>query len=149
MEGNWPINLTLFIQIPIFMAFVWIMMSVIWPPLIKAFEQRQIKIAEGLAAVERGHNELVDARKKAMAEIAEAKERATLIITEAQQQALLLKDETKSKVTAEIQARTEEFNRQLTQVVNQAESRLKVTVEELSHACAQKILQTNQQKTEQ
>ena len=51
------INLTLFGQMVSFALFVWFTMKFIWPPIVKALEDRKKKIAEGLAAAERGHHE--------------------------------------------------------------------------------------------
>jgi F-type H+-transporting ATPase subunit b len=41
------INLTLVVQMLVFGAFVWFTMKFVWPPLSKALEERQDKIADG------------------------------------------------------------------------------------------------------
>jgi len=48
------INLSLFAQALTFALFIWFTVKFIWPPLLRAIEQRQKQIAEGLAAAERG-----------------------------------------------------------------------------------------------
>ena len=48
------INLTLLMQAVAFFAFILFTAKFIWPPLIRAMEDRQQKIAGGLAAAERG-----------------------------------------------------------------------------------------------
>ncbi len=51
------INLTIIGQLLAFSVFVWFTMRFVWPPLSDALETRRKKIAEGLAAAERGQNE--------------------------------------------------------------------------------------------
>ena len=52
------INATLLGQMLVFGILIWFSWKFIWPPLTKAVEDRQKKIAEGLAAAERGQKEL-------------------------------------------------------------------------------------------
>ena len=56
------INLTLIAQGIWFFAFVWFTSRFVWPPLMRAIEERQKKIADGLAAAEKGQLELVSAK---------------------------------------------------------------------------------------
>ncbi|HID42159.1 MAG TPA: F0F1 ATP synthase subunit B, partial [Pyrodictium sp.] len=51
------INATLIGQSITFMVFVWFCMKFIWPPLMRALEERRKSIADGLAAAERGRRE--------------------------------------------------------------------------------------------
>ena len=81
------INLTLIIQMIVFGLLVWVTMSRIWPPLMRAVEERQRKIAQGLAAADRGEQELQQARHGAEAILREARERAGQIIDQAQHRA--------------------------------------------------------------
>ncbi len=59
------ISVTLFGQMITFGLFVWFTMRFVWPPMIKALQDRQTRIAEGLAAAERGHHDLELAREAA------------------------------------------------------------------------------------
>ena len=59
------INLTLIAQLVSFAVFVWFTMKFVWPPLVKAMDERKAKIAEGLAAAERGQHEQELAEKRA------------------------------------------------------------------------------------
>ena len=47
-------NLTLFAQALAFAVFIWFTVKFVWPPLLRAIETRQKKIADGLAAAEQG-----------------------------------------------------------------------------------------------
>src|SRR5215468_977257 len=67
----------------VFATLILITMKWIWPPILKAMDERQRKIAQGLAAAEEGEKELSEARDKADAIIREARERANEIIEQA------------------------------------------------------------------
>ena len=48
------LNATLFAQITVFIILALFTMKYVWPPIVKALDDRATKIAEGLAAAERG-----------------------------------------------------------------------------------------------
>jgi len=73
------INLTLIGQTIAMIVFVWFCMKFIWPPLMKAIEQRRKEIADGIAAGEKGQRELADARHGAEAILQEARQKATQV----------------------------------------------------------------------
>lgn len=92
------INATLFVQLVVFFIGAWVTMKYIWPPLIKSLEERQKKIADGLAAAERGTRSLDDAQKQiaqlegqaraaGQARTAEAEKQAAAIIEQARKDA--------------------------------------------------------------
>jgi F-type H+-transporting ATPase subunit b len=58
------INATLFVQMVVFFIGAWVTMKFIWPPLTAAINERQKKIADGLAAADRGNRSLDEAQKK-------------------------------------------------------------------------------------
>ena len=57
-------NATLIGQTITFIVFVWFCMKYIWPPLMAALEERNARISEGLAAAQRGQQDLEDAQSK-------------------------------------------------------------------------------------
>ena len=59
------INATLIGQMITFALLVWFTMKYVWPPLFDSLEERKKKIADGLAAAERGHEEILLAEKRA------------------------------------------------------------------------------------
>jgi F-type H+-transporting ATPase subunit b len=81
------INITLFGEMLTFAALVWVMMKYIWPPLMKAIEERQQKIADGLAAAERGKNELALAQTNITEQLRQTKAEAVLMLNQASVQA--------------------------------------------------------------
>src|SRR5258708_17203840 len=74
------LTLTLIAQALAFALFIWFTVKFIWPPLMRAIEQRQKQIADGLAAGEQGRRELEAAGKRAHEELAKARERVGEII---------------------------------------------------------------------
>lgn len=95
------INVTLIGQSIAFVVFVIFCMKFVWPPLINAIEERQKKIADGLAASERGEKDLEDARAKADEELKAAKTQAAELIEQAKKRAAALVDEETQRGNAE------------------------------------------------
>jgi len=95
------INLTLVVQMLVFALLIYGTMKWIWPPLLDAMQARERKIAEGLAAAEKGEQELAEARGKADAIVREARERASQIIDHAQHRANELVEQAKTTASAE------------------------------------------------
>ena len=77
------INATLLGQVLVFGILIWFSVKFIWPPLPKAIEDRQKKIAEGLAAAERGQKELQSAHGEAQAIVNAARDQAKKIVDQA------------------------------------------------------------------
>ena len=80
-------NLTLVIQGIAFFAVAWMVMKFGWPHIIGAIEERQQKIAEGLAAAENARKDLAQAQDKAGEELKAARVKANEIIDQANQRA--------------------------------------------------------------
>jgi F-type H+-transporting ATPase subunit b len=95
------INLTLVVQMVVFATLILITMKWIWPPILRAMDERQRKIAQGLAAAEEGEKELSQARDKSDAIIREARERANQIIDHAQHRANELIEKAKGAASSE------------------------------------------------
>jgi F-type H+-transporting ATPase subunit b len=95
------INLTLVVQMVVFATLILITMKWIWPPILRAMDERQRKIAQGLAAAEEGEQQLTQARDKADAIIREARERANQIIDHAQHRANELIEQAKGSASSE------------------------------------------------
>jgi len=95
------INLTLVVQMVVFATLILITMKWIWPPILRAMDERQRKIAQGLAAAEEGEQQLSQARDKADAIIREARERANQIIDHAQHRANELVEQAKGSARSE------------------------------------------------
>ena len=77
------INASLFVQMVVFLLGAWVTMKYIWPPLIHAIEERQKKIADGLAAANKGEKALAVATEQGQAIEAAARARASATMVEA------------------------------------------------------------------
>ncbi|MDF2690331.1 MAG: synthase subunit [Gammaproteobacteria bacterium] len=89
------INATLIGQMITFAIFIIFTMKFVWPPLMKILEERRKKIADGLAAAERGQHDLEVAHFKAKEIIREAKAQASVIIEQANQRAHHIEEQAK------------------------------------------------------
>ena len=89
------INLTLIAQAVSFAILIWFTVKFVWPPLLTAIETRQKEIADGLAAGERGRNELEQASKRSADAVNEARQRASEIIAQAEKRAATIIEEAK------------------------------------------------------
>lgn len=89
------LNVTLFGQMIAFALFVFVTMRYIWPPILKALDERQEKIAEGLQAAERAENELKLSQKHIADQLRQAKHDAAEIIEHANQRATRIVEEGK------------------------------------------------------
>lgn len=89
------INFTLISQAIAFSVFIWFTVKFVWPPLLRAIEERQKTIADGLAAGERGRHELELASQRSSDVLKEAKHRASEIILQAEKRATEIVEEAK------------------------------------------------------
>ena len=78
------LNATLFAQITVFILFALFTMKYVWPPIVKALDERAAKISEGLAAAERGRQSLDLAAKRSADTLREGKDKAAEIIADAE-----------------------------------------------------------------
>jgi F-type H+-transporting ATPase subunit b len=95
------LNATLFAQFLVFFILAGFTMKFIWPPLIKALDERAKKIADGLAAADRGKADLAAAEKRASAELATARDEGQKRIGEAEKRGQLIVDEAKKTASEE------------------------------------------------
>ena len=133
-------NATLIGQSITFIVFVWFCMRFIWPPIMRALHQRREKIAEGLAAGEKGKHDLELARKKALDTLHEAKQQAAEIISRAEKRGAEIVEEAKNEAVAEADRVKAAAQQSLDQEVNRAKEVLRGQVVEIATAGAGRIL---------
>jgi F-type H+-transporting ATPase subunit b len=134
------INLTLLMQAVGFGLFVWFTAKFVWPPLLRAIERRQKEVAEGLAAAERGRNELAEAGKRSEAELADAREKAQEIIVKAERRATQIIDEARQAARSEGERLIAGAKAEMDQQATNAKEQLREQVAALAVAGAEKIL---------
>jgi F-type H+-transporting ATPase subunit b len=134
------INATLIGQAISFIFFVWFCMKFVWPPIMSALEERRKKIADGLAAAERGKHEQELAEQRAKEVIGEAKQEASNIIAQAQKRASEIVEEAKDTARTEGERIVASANAEIEQEVNRAKEHLRGQVVSIAVAGAGKVL---------
>ena len=94
------LNATLFAQMVVFLILAWFTMKFVWPPLINALDERSKKIADGLAAAEKGKAELEAAHKRVGEELASARNEGQTRIADADQQVVKAREALRAEVAA-------------------------------------------------
>ncbi len=136
------INLTLLGQMITFMVLVGVTMKYIWPPMMKALEDRRKQIAAGLEAAERGHHELELARHKAVEQLRDAKIEAGKVIDQAMQRATRMVEEAKEKARLEGERLIGLAKEQIDQEMHTAKQQLLEQITGMAISAAEKILET-------
>ena len=137
------INLTLFGQMVTFAIFVWFCMKFVWPVIIGAMEERQLKIAEGLDAADRSVRDLEAAQDKVANQMKEAKQEASGIVDQAHKRANQIVDEAKVLAVAEGVRLKVAAEAEIEQEINRAKEELRSAVTGLALAGAEKILEAS------
>lgn len=134
------INLTLIGQSITFAVFLWFCMKFVWPPIVNALDERKAKIADGLAAAEKGMQAEEEARKAAEAELQKAKEQAKEIIAQAQHRANELVEDSKGDARQEGERLMQAAKNEIEQERNQAREQLRSEVVAIAMAGAEQVL---------
>ena len=133
-------NATLIGQTITFIVFVWFCMKYIWPPLMAALEQRNARISEGLAAAQRGQQDLENAQAKVSDSLKDAKQQAQEIINQAQKRANEIVDEAKDGAREEADKIKVAASADIDQQVTAAREQLRKEVSVIALAGAEQIL---------
>jgi F-type H+-transporting ATPase subunit b len=134
------INLTLIIQMVVFALTVLIAMKFVWPMLQSLLDARQKKIATGLAAAEKGQQDLAQAEERAEVVIREARERANQIVDAASRRSNELVDTAKQTAQAEGLRLIAAAKQQIELDAGKAREELRRQVAELTVRSAAKVL---------
>jgi F-type H+-transporting ATPase subunit b len=135
------INLTLIVQTVMFIVLIWFTMRVVWPMILGPMEKRSQKIAAGLAAAEKGKEDLASANERAEVIMREARERAAQIVDQAQHRANDMVEEAKSAATAEGARLLAAAQEQIDLAAAHARESLRRDVAQIAVSAAAKILE--------
>ena len=135
------INATLLGQMLVFGVLIWFSWKFIWPPLVKAVEDRQKKIADGLAAAERGQKELHQASGEAAGIVNEAREKALKIVDQANRRSNEIIEEARSTAIAEGQRLVGDARQEVALEQSRARDALRKDVAQLAVAGASRLLE--------
>ena len=135
------INLTLLGQTIAMIVFVWFCMKFIWPPIMQAIEERQTQIADGLAAAEKGKQNLDKANAQSEEILTDARKQANTILEQANQRANKIVSEGKSDGVKEREKMLKSAKSEIKQQSNRARAELSGQVVSIALAGAEKLLQ--------
>jgi F-type H+-transporting ATPase subunit b len=134
------ITFTLVAQAVVFAAFIWFTKVFVWPHMLRAIEQRQKTIADGLAAAEQGKKSLEVSTRQAEESVKQGRDRAAEIITQAEKRAAQMVEEAKAAAKAEGDREKAAAKADIQQEAQRAREQLREQVAALAVAGAEKIL---------
>ena len=134
------INATLIAQALAFAGLIWIIATKIWPPLLAAIEERQQKIAEGLAAADRSKKDLAQAEEKVNEVLREARAKANEIIAQAEARRAQIIDLAKDEANAEAKRIRLQADAEIDAAATRAKEELRRQVGALAVAGAERLI---------
>jgi F-type H+-transporting ATPase subunit b len=134
------VNATIIGQLITFWILIWFVMKYVWGPITSMMDARSKRIADGLAAGERGKHELELASKRGTEVLHEAKQKASEIIAQADKRATQIIEEAKTAAKAEGDRLIAAAKAEIDQEVFRAKETLRQQVADLAVAGAEKIL---------
>jgi len=132
--------MTLIGQTIAMIVFVWFCMKFIWPPIMRAIEERQQQIADGLAAADKGQRALEEAEAEAKKIVDDARKQATGILDQANARANEIVAEGKAEGEKERGRQIAAAKAEIEQETNRAREELRGQVSAIAVASAEKIL---------
>ncbi|WP_027009048.1 F0F1 ATP synthase subunit B [Conchiformibius kuhniae] len=134
------LNATLIAQVIVFGVLVWFVAKYVWPPIAEKLDERASKIAEGLAAAERGKSDFEQAEKKVAELLAEGRTQVTEMVNNAEKRAAQIVEEAKSQAASEAARIAAQAKADVEQEVNRAREALREQVAALAVKGAESIL---------
>lgn len=92
---------TLIVQMIVFLILVGFTMTYIWPPLVKALDERAEKISHGLAAAENAKMELSNVHREVETRMAATRSESAAVLADAERRAQQIIDEAKARASEE------------------------------------------------
>ncbi len=134
------INATLIGEVIAFLIMIALTMRFVWPPLTRAIEERQHKIAEGLEAADRARRELAEADTRAAEEVRKARAEAAMIIERANQQAAQIVDKARADALLEAARQKAQAQAEIENMAHRVRAELRGQVATLAVQGAERIL---------
>jgi len=134
------ITVSLFGQMAAFILLIWFVNKVLWGPLSGILAERQKRIADGLAAAEKGKHELELSEKRAKDDLKQAKVQAAEIISQAEKRGSEIVEEAKDNARQEGERLLVAAKAEIDQEANRAREQLRGQVAGIAAAGASKIL---------
>lgn len=134
------INSTMFAQFVVFFVLAWFTMKFVWPPITKALDERAKKIADGLAAADRGKQDLLLAEKRVEEELQKVRSQAAEIVQAAERRANQIVEDAREDAAKEGARLLAEAKAEIRQEAMRAKEELRFKVAGLVVEGAEKIL---------
>lgn len=134
------INATLLVQALSFAALIWFTVRFVWPMLTDAIDDRNKRIADGLAAAEKGRQALEVSSRQADEALKEARSKAAEILAGAEKRAAELVEQAKFSAREEGEREKAAAKAEIEQEVARAREALREQVAMLAVAGAEKII---------
>ncbi|MHB1429632.1 MAG: F0F1 ATP synthase subunit B [Rhodocyclaceae bacterium] len=134
------LNATLFAQLVVFFILAWFTMKFVWPPIMKALDERASKIADGLAAADKAKSDLVLAERRATDELRKARESSNELRAGAERQGAQILDEARAEAARIIAAARTAAEGEAEVAAQRVKEALRDQVALLAVAGAEKIL---------
>lgn len=134
------VTATLIGQAIVFSILIWFIKATLWEPIINTLEDRKKRIAEGLAAAEKGQQQQELAEQGAAEKLKEAKADGAEIIAQAQKRATAIVEEAKLAAVEEAGRVKAGAQAEIDQEINRAKEALRQQVSDLALAGASKVL---------
>jgi F-type H+-transporting ATPase subunit b len=135
------LNLTLFTQMFVFLLLALFTMRFVWPMIRGAMDARAKRIADGLAAADRGQKDLTQAKGKADEIIREARSKAVQIVDQANHRANEVIDQAKGTAVAEGERLLAAAQQQIQLETSRAREELRKQVAALAVTGASRLLE--------
>ena len=134
------IGMTLLGQLITFAILIAFTAKFIWPPLMKAIEERQQKIAEGLAAADRSKKAEAQAEEQVAELLKEARVKANEIIAQAEARRAQIVDAAKDEAIEEGNRQKAAAQAEIESAGNRAREELRKQVSSIAVAGAEKLI---------
>jgi F-type H+-transporting ATPase subunit b len=135
------INASLIVQMIVFLILVGFTMKYVWPPIVKALDERAAKIAAGLSAADKAKAELAGAEAQIAKELAQTKAESAKLISDAEKRAAAIVDAAKGRADEEGAKILAAAKADAEQQVSRAREALREQVAALAVKGAEQILQ--------
>lgn len=135
------ITATIIAQGVTFLLFILLTAKVVWPPISRAMKEREDKIADGLAAAERGSRDLELAQERSDELLKEAREQAADVLAQANKRSNEMIEAAKEDARQEGERMISAAKAEIDQELGRAREELRNELARLATAGASQILE--------
>jgi len=135
------INLTLIVQMLVFIVLIWFTMKFVWPMILGPMDERSRKIAAGLTAAAKSEKDLAEAEARSKEIIREARGRATQILDQAGKRSNEIVDEARGTASGEAQRLLAQAQEEASRASSRAREGLRIEVSKLAIEGASRLLE--------